>query len=175
MQESTEIFLRKNFFFSLLMGGSFCLVAFIFYKSGHPAAFESTGNNILLLLSVSGMYIGGKTFRDEANKGIISYGKALAVMFFIIGCASIIYGIFIFSLYSSDPEFFNLYKESLEVIVRERLSGEYRELADFIKEATTPAVIAFSSVFRMLFLGFIFALPTAQFIKKKPINRHSSK
>jgi len=73
---------KKNFFsqntlFGLFVGLSFIAVAYAYYRSGRGVSLNPQLNNVILLLSIVGAFIGVRKYRDELPDNCLSYGKAL--------------------------------------------------------------------------------------------------
>lgn len=163
----SRLFLKKNFIFGSIIGLSFCLTLYIFYKTGNMFSSNMGQDNVIMLLSVVGMFLGSKNYRDSILNGYITYGKALLTSFYIIATASLIYSIFVYNLYSNDSDIFKAYmdntKEAMEIVYGDKANN----LMEIIDNFTSPATIAIGYFFRNIFIGFIFALPISNFVKRK--------
>ena len=87
---------KKNFFsqntlFGLFVGLSFIAVAYAYYRSGRGVSLNPQLNNVILLLSIVGAFIGVRKYRDELPDNCLSYGKALGACTYLIAVASVIY------------------------------------------------------------------------------------
>lgn len=164
---NSTIFLKKNFIFGGLVGLSFCLTLYVFYKTGNIFSSDMRQDNIVMLLSIVGMFLGAKNYRDTCLNGYITYRKALLTSFYIISIASLIYSIFVYNIYSNDIDIFNAYmdntKKAMEIVYGDKANS----LVDIIDNFTSPATIAIGYFFRNIFIGFIFALPISNFVKRK--------
>ena len=63
---------KKNFFsqntlFGLFVGLSFIAVAYAYYRSGRGVSLNPQLNNVILLLSIVGAFIGVRKYRDELS------------------------------------------------------------------------------------------------------------
>ena len=119
---------KKNFFsqntlFGLFVGLSFIAVAYAYYRSGRGVSLNPQLNNVILLLSIVGAFIGVRKYRDELPDNCLSYGKALGACTYLIAVASVIYGCFVF--YLSSP------------------SGITGELSDFNRNDVQRGVFGF--------------------------------
>ena len=80
---------KKNFFsqntlFGLFVGLSFIAVAYAYYRSGRGVSLNPQLNNVILLLSIVGAFIGVRKYRDELPDNCLSYGKALGACTYLI-------------------------------------------------------------------------------------------
>mgnify|MGYP000105445274 CR=1 FL=1 len=154
---------KKNFFsqntlFGLFVGLSFIAVAYAYYRS----------DNVILLLSIVGAFIGVRKYRDELPDNCLSYGKALGACTYLIAVASVIYGCFVFYLYRHHPELLENYLTSIETTFKEVYSDSAftENMISMLKAFTTPATIAFAETFNKIFTGFIFSLLLAGLLRR---------
>jgi len=122
---------------------------------------------------IAGIIYGTKKFRDEDLGGEISYSKALGFGILICVFASIIIGIYmIIFMKIIDPEFMNKMMAVIEEeYVKAGLSEEQIDAAmGMVSKMQSPIIMAIGTVFTFSFMGTIFSLVTAAFLKKeKPI------
>ena len=154
---------KKNFFsqntlFGLFVGLSFIAVAYAYYRSGRGVSLNPQLNNVILLLSIVGAFIGVRKYRDELPDNCLSYGKALGACTYLIAVASVIYGCFVFYLY----------RTSIETTFKEVYSDSAftENMISMLKAFTTPATIAFAETFNKIFTGFIFSLLLAGLLRR---------
>ena len=148
---------KKNFFsqntlFGLFVGLSFIAVAYAYYRSGRGVSLNPQLNNVILLLSIVGAFIGVRKYRDELPDNCLSYGKALGV----------------FYLYRHHPELLENYLTSIETTFKEVYSDSAftENMISMLKAFTTPATIAFAETFNKIFTGFIFSLLLAGLLRR---------
>lgn len=125
------------------------------------------------VIIVAGIIYGTKKFRDEDLGGEISYSKALGFGILICVFASVIVGIYmIIFMKVIDPEFMNKMMAVLEEeYAKAGLSEEQIDAAmGMVSKMQSPVIMAIGTVFSFSFMGTIFSLVTAAFLKKeKPI------
>ncbi len=162
-------FLSKNAAFGLLIGLGNMLATYIFYKSGRNITLNQQLTDVILLLTLSGTFIGVRKYREESLNGVISYGQALAAATLMIAVSACIYGIFIYALYHSVPELQEHYVSSVNQLLKEVYKGSplLNDMTDLMGKLMKPGVIAFSEAFNKLFTGFIFALLLAGILRRK--------
>ena len=167
---------KKNFFsqntlFGLFVGLSFIAVAYAYYRSGRGVSLNPQLNNVILLLSIVGAFIGVRKYRDELPDNCLSYGKALGACTYLIAVASVIYGCFVFYLYRHHPELLENYLTSIETTFKEVYSDSAftENMISMLKAFTTPATIAFAETFNKIFTGFIFSLLLAGLLRRTRI------
>ena len=148
---------KKNFFSQNTLFGLFVGLSFI-----------AVLNNVILLLSIVGAFIGVRKYRDELPDNCLSYGKALGACTYLIAVASVIYGCFVFYLYRHHPELLENYLTSIETTFKEVYSDSAftENMISMLKAFTTPATIAFAETFNKIFTGFIFSLLLAGLLRR---------
>lgn len=156
---------KKNFFsqntlFGLFVGLSFIAVAYAYYRSGRGVSLNPQLNNVILLLSIVGAFIGVRKYRDELPDNCLSYGKALGACTYLIAVASVIYGCFVFYLYRHHPELLENYLTSIETTSKSVFGfGFHRKYDLDVKSCLQRLLtIAFAETFNKIFTGFIFSL-----------------
>lgn len=166
---SKNTFLTQNTIFGLFVGLSYILTAYIYYRSGRGISLNPQLNNVILLLSIVGAFIGVKKYRDESSNGTMTYARALGACVFLLAVAAVVYGIYLYSLYSSHTELQENYRLAIDAMLREIYAGSplLENMTAMMKTFTTPAVIAFAEIFNKIFIGFIFSLFVAGFLRKK--------
>lgn len=167
-----DTFLSRNTFFGLIMGLSYILAAYIFYKNGSKITLNPQFNNILMLLSITGAFIGVKKYQQQVLGGRpLTYGHALGTCVYLIAVASVVYGIFVYYLYRHSPVLVESYVSQLEAGLREvsAVSPAWEVLIQLVKQYTTAGSVALQEVLNNIFSGTIFSLVLA-FMLRTPAN-----
>ena len=169
--EKTEkhTFFSQNSLFGAIMGLSFVITSWVFLATGKPIAANPNLNNILMLLTIAGTFIGVRKYREDVLGGAITYGHALGTCTYIIGVASLIYGIYTVILYQALPDLKDQYLETIDATLREVYANSSiaASLSDMMRAFTTSYSIGFSEIFSRIFSGFIFSLLLAGMLRKK--------
>lgn len=169
--EKTEkpTFFSQNSLFGALMGLSFVITSGVFFATGKSIVANPYLNNIIMLLTITGTFIGVRKYREDVLGGTITYGHALGTCTYIVGIASLLYGIYTIILYQVLPELKDQYLEIIEIRLREMYSDSpmVDSLSDMMQTFTTAYSIGFSEIFSNLFSGFIFSLFLAGILRKK--------
>lgn len=167
-QEKNNTFLIQNTVFGLFVGLSFILTSYVFYKSGRVISLNPQLNNVIMLLSIAGAFIGVRKYRDESHAGIITYGTALGACTYLISVAAMLYSIYIYYLYSRNPELQENYIGLMESVLDELYKGSplLENMKTMLKAFMTPATIAFAEFFNKIFTGFIFSLFLAGILRR---------
>lgn len=76
---------KKNFFsqntlFGLFVGLSFIAVAYAYYRSGRGVSLNPQLNNVILLLSIVGAFIGVRKYRTNCRIIVCLTGKHWALV-----------------------------------------------------------------------------------------------
>lgn len=166
--EKKNTFISKNTIFGLFVGLGFIVASYIFHLSGKSISLNPQLNNVIMLLTITGTFIGVRKYREESLNGIISYGAALGACVYLITVASVVYGIYLYILYRSDPELQQNYATSITTILQEVYKGSsiLESIQNMTEALITPAVIALAEVFNKIFTGFIFSLFLAGILRK---------
>lgn len=169
--EKTEkhTFFSQNILFGAIMGLSFVITSWVFLATGKPITANPSLNNILMLLTIAGAFIGVRKYREDVLGGSITYGHALGTCTYMIGIASLIYGIYTIILYQAMPELKEQYLETIDATLREVYSDSplVDSMSDMMKTFTTSYSIGFSEIFSRIFSGFIFSLILAGILRRK--------
>lgn len=127
-----------------------------------PAGYVS------ILISIAGIYLGTKAYRDQSLNGFISYGKALGTGVLISLFSAILSIIFITVLYTViDTELVNkVMSESQEKLLEQGMPEEQIEKGmEMTKKIFLPMTIIGGLIFSV-FAGFVISLITSAFLKK---------
>ena len=100
MEKNNELFLKQNSIFGCLIGGTFIFASLLFILAGKGIVVNAQFHNIIMMLTIVGIFIGVRNYRDEQLAGVISYGKALKTGIFILCIASLCYAVYVFFLYT---------------------------------------------------------------------------
>lgn len=169
--ENTEksTFFKQNTLFGAIMGLSFVITSWVFLATGKSIAANPSLNNILMLLTIAGTFIGVRKYREDVLDGAITYGHALGTCTYIIGIASLLYGIYTVILYQALPELKDQYLETIDATIREVYANSplVDSLSDMVQTFTTSFSIGFSEIFSRIFSGFIFSLFLAGILRRK--------
>lgn len=169
MEEKTEnLLLTKNTLFALLMGGCFIVTSFMFFKVSGNIFPNPALSQAITLLYACGLTMQIHKFREEHLKGFISYGKALLTGLYLACIAGIMYAVYIFFLYSLNPETLNNYIITVATAFKEVYPNSQigKDMQTIMETFTTPFSIAISEFFAMLFHGLLYTLLIAAFLKK---------
>ncbi len=153
--------------FGAILGLSLCAVSVIFLSMGYE------NNNyqqwISYFLTIATISWGTLFYRNKFNDGYMSYIQALKSCFLITFFSSLILAFFMYI-------YLNFIDQSMIVKVLEKAEEELMNknmTDDQIEEAmkitrmmTTPIMMAFFTILVNTFMGGIFALITAAFLKK---------
>lgn len=161
-------FLEKNTLFGIFVGLGFIIASYLFFRTGRSISLEPHLNNIIMLLSIAGSFIGVRKYRDEVLGGYIKYGKALGACVYLITVASVLYGFFMYYLYKQHPELLENYITTVSLTLQEVYANSplLENMESMVRTFTTPATIALAEIFNKIFTGFIFSLFLAGLIRR---------
>lgn len=170
-EKKKNIFLIQNSVFGALMGVSFIITSATYLIGGQNVSTNPQLNNIIMLLTIAGAYIGTRKYRDEKMQGIMSYAQALGNSIFLISAASVLYGIFILIIYSLIPGLLDNYVETLEATFREVYANSQilDPILEVFRKITTPLTIALAEILNKIIMGCIFSLLLAGMLRKTSI------
>ena len=162
-------FIARNTLFGVIVGLSFILAVFVFYRAGKPVGFNPQLGNVFLLLTVAGVFIGVRKYREECLEGYIDYPLALGACVYIVAVGSLLYGMFLYTLYGRSPELQEQYLATIELFLDEAYKGT--PVLDTVKEMmrkfVSPLFIAFSETVSKCLSGFIFSLFIACILRRQ--------
>lgn len=169
-ERKQNLFFTRNALFGLFVGLSYIVVSFLFLKNEQEVSFNPQLNNVILMLSIAGAFIGVKTYRDQDLQGLISYQRALGASVLLLAIAALFYGIYIYYVYYSRPELTENYLITVEAALKEtyKNSALTGSMSNMLRAFTTPASIAFAEIFNKIITGTIFSLLIAGFLRRKP-------
>lgn len=173
MNKNTEQFLKQNVLFGLIIGATFIVASLLFILAGKSIVMNPQLNNIMMMLTIFGVFIGIKKYRDEQLSGIISYGKALSTGIFILSMAALLYSIYMFILYTFSPDLMAEFKKimltSLKVVYQD--TPFYKIIEESFTTYLYPISIAFGELFNKILIGAAFTLFIAGLVRRStPIN-----
>jgi len=126
-----------------------------------------------LIVAFSFIFIGIKNFRDKYNGGLISFGKAFRVGFFISLIASTIYMIvWLFNYYLFTPEFIDKYTQHVLYVARTdgasqlELEKKAAEMADLKQLYKNPLFVVLHSYIEVLPIGLVVSLISSLILKR---------
>ena len=100
MEKNNEPFFKQNSIFGCLIGATFIFASLLFILAGKGIVVNAQFHNIIMMLTIFGIFMGVRKYRDEQLAGVISYGKALKTGIYILCVASLCYAVYVFFLYS---------------------------------------------------------------------------
>jgi hypothetical protein len=121
------------------------------------------------IMMIVGIVLAIKHFRNNVLHGYISYGQALGFGVLTAFFASVIIAFFTFLTYNLNPA---LLDKGLEIakmqLLEKKLPDDQMEMGmKLIQMMVTPPIIALCTMLLMTFIGFIFSLIIAAFMKKE--------
>ena len=175
MENTNESFLKQNTLFGGLIGASFIITSLLFVYAGKGIVANPQFNNITMMLTIFGIFIGVKKYRDDHLSGIISYGKALSTGIYILAIAALCNAVYTFILYSSDAELLAMYKKVTLTILNEVYKNmNLQELlnSNLTEIFFSPIVIVVGEMLNRILIGAAFTLFIAGLVKRKtpPVN-----
>ena len=155
---------RHGFF----LGFALVVMQTIFYLADIKT--DSALGYLSYIILFGGLFLSVRNYRDELNNGFISYGRSVGYGVVVSLMAGIISSAFVFILYQYiDVTFVDRMLIEAETQLEEQnLSPEQLEMAMEINQKMfTPLVIALMSILGYVFMGTIFSLVVAVFLKKE--------
>lgn len=128
-----------------------------------------------MILAFSLVFVGIRNYRNKYNNGLISFGKAFKVGFFIVLVASTIYVlIWLINYYFFMPDFAERY--GMHMMNRLKASGasqleidtKAKEMANFAKMYKNPGIVILFTYIEILPVGLLMTLAGSLILKKKP-------
>ncbi len=168
MNENNPPVLKSTLNYGVMLGLSLVMVQLLLWM------FDATTNQVLGLLSipitVAGIALATKSFRDHEQEGFISYGRALGIGTLTVMFSSVITSVFTYLLYTViDPGLMDkIYAATEEAYYESGLPEDQIEIAmQMAKRFSNPVIMSVMGFFGGTFFGFIFSLITSIFIRKE--------
>lgn len=157
--------------FGAILGIALCLVSAVFMS------LDMNSSNIQqwigYLLTIGIISWGTISFRDKYNEGFMSYGQAFTSCLLITFFSSIILAFFMYIYLSFiDQTFIDkiLEKAEEEMMNKKLPDDQIEEAMKMTRMFTTPIMMAFFTIIINTFMGAIFGLITAAFLKRNNPN-----
>ena len=167
-QENNPNLMKSTMTSGAILGTALVIFSLILYMAG--LIFSKGLSYFSWLILIGGIVWGIKSYKDQ-QQGFISYGRALGVGMLTVLFASIIAALFNYILYAYiDP---SLVEKSIEMarnqmVEKGTLSDEQIELGlSMTKKLMQPGFMALMTVFGSGFMGLIFSLIIAAFMKNE--------
>jgi hypothetical protein len=150
-----------------ILGAGLLIFTLILYMTN--LTFSKGLGYISYLIIIGGIILGIKNFRDQEQQGFISYGRAVGAGVLTVVFASVIMAIFNFVLFKViDP---NLLEKGIEVartqMMEKNLTDDQIEMAlKMTRMIMSPAVMVIMTIIGNVFIGTIFSVIIAAFMKK---------
>lgn len=129
-----------------------------------------------MLLAFSMVFVGIRNYRNKYNNGLISFGKAFKVGFFIVLVASTIYVIaWLISYYNFMPDFAEKYGMHMinqlkaKGASQAKIDAETKEMADFAVMYKKPYYVILFTYIEILPVGLLVTLISSLILKRKKL------
>ncbi len=153
--------------YGLFIALALAILTLIIYLSGLIAETRISYLNYLILLL--GAIFSILKYRDEHSGGFISYGRALGFGTLSAFFASVFFAVFTYIFYRLiAPDAIEQLRVSAEINMLEADPDATDQQIDMVLRFINPFILAITSVFSVTFMGFIFSLVAAAFLKKSP-------
>lgn len=168
--KTNRIFFAKNALFGALVGASLILASLIFYATGKNIILNPQLNNVMMLLTLAGAYIGVRKYREDQSDGFISYAVAFGGCVYITAVGSLLYGIYAYTICRCDPELPGSYLTLVHTMLDEMYKGSpfLGNIKEMMELLVSPAFIAITEVFNKILTGLIFSLLIAGILRRRP-------
>lgn len=157
----------------LIVSGMMLWAAYRIHETGHLEGNEVLGFTIMAI-AFSGIYVGIKNFRDKHNGGVISFGKAFKIGFYITLIASTMYvAVWLVDYYVFIPDFMEKYTACVMTNAKNdgATEAELAEKAAFMAKQTelykNPLFVVLFTYMEIFPIGLIITLISALILKRK--------
>ena len=155
--------------FGAICGLTLIVVFFLLQTLGF--AGSGVENAITYFTTILFIFLGTRKFRDEYSGGIISYGKAVWSGVLISFYSAVLLGFFmyIFLQYIDTSTIEKILEQAEQNMLESGNSEEQIEMSmEYVKKFSTPGIISIMAILLNTFLGLVFSLIIAAFLKKEP-------
>lgn len=168
MEESKPSVLKSTLNYGAMLGLALVMYTLLLWM------LDATQNRVLGLVSIPitivGIILATRAFRDNEQAGYISYGRALGIGTLTAMFASLITSVFTILLYTIiDPGLLDKTHAIMEeAYYQSGLGDDQIEIAmQMAKRFTIPPVMALTGFLGGTFFGFVYSLITSIFLRKE--------
>jgi hypothetical protein len=169
MEENKNDILRHSATYGAIIGFALIIYSILLYIA--DLSLSRGLGYISYIIIIVGLYIGIKKFRENEPSGAIKYSRALGVGVLICVFLGFIGAAFTYLQFRfMDPDLINKILEMSEERLLERgLSEDMIEMqSEFMMKFMSPGMMAVSAFINYIFMGTVFSLILAAFLKKEP-------
>lgn len=170
--------MKKNIVVCGLIGGLILATVMVVSTSLCYAKNDFEGNMVLgyasMILAFSLIFVGVKNYRDKFSDGVISFGKAFKIGFFISLIASTMYVLtWLVDYYFFIPDFMDKYTAHIlqqaraEGLDAAAMQAKAAEMDSYKAMYKNPLVVVLFTYLEVLPIGLIVSLICALILKKK--------
>ncbi|MGL5683375.1 MAG: DUF4199 domain-containing protein [Marinifilaceae bacterium] len=160
----------KNILFGTLIGALYIATSLLFYATGKNINLNAQLNSTLMLLMITGIYIGGRQYKMEYGPERFSFGAAFKTVIIMVLASATIYSLYVYTLYQYDAQLTQSYLKMSEAIFREIYANSpmLDSMINVINSFMSAEVIAFTEFINKVFYGVFLAIPLALILRHKP-------
>ena len=169
MEENKNDILRHSATYGAIIGFALIIYSILLYIA--DLSLSRGLGYLSYVIIIAGLYIGIKKFRENEPSEAIKYSKALGVGVLICVFLGFIGSVFTYLQFRFiDPDLVNKILEMSEEKLLDRgLSEDMIEMqSEFMMKFMSPGIMALSSFISYIFVGTVFSLILAAFLKKEP-------
>ena len=176
---SKKIHMRKNILIFGSLAGLIITSNMVYWSTVCTNNPEFESNDTLgyagMIIAFSFIFFGIKNFRDRQNDGVISFGQAFKMGFFMALVASTMYvGVWLIHYHFFVPDFIDsyeqhvLYEAKLKGLTDGELEQKAQEMAKLKEWYKNPLFVILLSYGEVLPVATLIALISALILKRKP-------
>ena len=169
MEENKNDILKHSATYGAIIGFALIIYTILLYIA--DLSLSRGLGYLSYVIIIAGLYIGIKKFRENEPSEAIKYSKALGVGVLICVFLGFIGSVFTYLQFRFiDPDLVNKILEMSEEKLLDRgLSEDMIEMqSEFMMKFMSPGIMALSSFISYIFMGTVFSLILAAFLKKEP-------
>ena len=169
MEENKNDILRHSATYGAIIGFALIIYSILLYIA--DLSLSRGLGYLSYVIIIAGLYIGIKKFRENEPSEAIKYSKALGVGVLICVFLGFIGSVFTYLQFRFiDPDLVNKILEMTEEKLLDKgLSEDMIEMqSEFMMKFMSPGIMALSSFISYIFMGTVFSLILAAFLKKEP-------
>lgn len=169
MEENKNDILRHSATYGAIIGFALIIYSILLYIA--DLSLSRGLGYLSYVIIIAGLYIGIKKFRENEPSEAIKYSKALGVGVLICVFLGFMGSVFTYLQFRFiDPDLVNKILEMTEEKLLDKgLSEDMIEMqSEFMMKFMSPGIMALSSFISYIFMGTVFSLILAAFLKKEP-------
>ncbi len=170
MTTTNAIIWRQTLKSGIITSVAFIIAHLFFVARGLSNTQQDYSGTINFFILVAGIIWFSVKFRNESNKGMMSYSQGMGIGTLMGLFSGVVFAVYLYIFYYFSPaDIDNILSLIEEELMKngDLTDDQIEALIQFYHHFMTPLSLAFATVFQYTFMGFLISLVTSLFIKKQ--------